>query len=212
MAAEEEVLGKAYDSRLMKRLLTYLYPYKWQTLVALAAIILKAGMDVLGPYLTMIAIDKYLVRTQSHTFLDRWLSDSPWTGIGQVSLIYVASLAFSYVFDFTQTYLMQWAGQKAMFDMRTQIFGHLQDLHVGFFDQNPVGRLVTRVTSDVDALNDMFTGGVVAIFEDIFVLLGIIVIMLKMNWWLALITFAVLPVIFYATLLFRSSVRQSYRT
>src|SRR3954468_22595453 len=211
MAAEEDVLGKAYDSRLMKRLLTYLYPYKWQTLVALAAIILKACMDVLGPFLTKIAIDKYLVRTQTHTFLDRWLSDAPWTGIAQVSLIYVGAISFSFLFEFTQTYLMQWAGQKAMFDMRTKIFAHLQELHVGVFDKNPVGRLVTRVTSDVDALNDMFTGGVVAIFEDIFVLIGILVIMLNMNWWLALITFAVLPIIFYATMLFRSSVRQSYR-
>src|SRR5437016_131157 len=211
MAAEEEVLGKAYDSRLMKRLLTYLYPYKWQTLVALAAIILKAGMDVLGPFLTKVAIDKYLVRVQTHTFLDRWLSDAPWTGIAQVSLMYVGALSFSFIFEFTQTYIMQWAGQKAMFDMRTQIFAHLQDLHVGFFDRNPVGRLVTRVTSDVDALNDMFTGGVVAIFEDIFVLLGIIVIMLRMKWWLALITFAVLPLIFWATMVFRKAVRDSYR-
>ena len=211
MAAEEEVLGKAYDSRLMKRLLTYLYPYKWETLVALVAIILKAGMDVLGPYLTKIAIDKYLVRSQTHTPLDRWLSTQPWTGIGQVAAMYVGAISFSFLFEFAQTYLMQWAGQKAMFDMRTQIFAHLQELHVGFFDKNPVGRLVTRVTSDVDALNDMFTGGVVAIFEDIFVLAGIIVIMLKMNWWLALITFAVLPLIFWATAIFRQKVRQSYR-
>src|SRR3954469_17395207 len=114
MAAEEEVLGKAYDSRLMKRLLTYLYPYKWQTLVALAAIILKAGMDVLGPYLTKIAIDKYLVRTQTHTRLDRWLSNQPWTGVTQIALIYVGSIALSFLFECTQTYLMQWAGQKAM--------------------------------------------------------------------------------------------------
>src|SRR4051812_38510890 len=211
MAAEEEVLGKAYDSRLMKRLLTYLYPYKWQTLVALAAIILKACMDVLGPFLTKIAIDKYLVRTQTHTFLDRWLSDAPWTGIAQVSLIYVGALAFSFLFEFTQTYLMQWAGQKAMFDMRTQIFAHLQELHVSFFDKNPVGRLVTRVTSDIDALNDMFTSGVVSIIEDVFVLAGIIAIMLRMKWWLALITFAVLPVIFWATMIFRRAVRDSYR-
>src|SRR4029077_1197093 len=166
MASEEEVLGKAYDSRLMKRLLTYLYPYKWQTLVARAAIILKSGMDVVGPYLTKVAIDKYLQRTPTHSPLDRWLSDSPWTGIAQVSLMYVGALSLSFIFEFTKTYLMQWGGQKAMFDMRTQIFAHLQELHVGFFDKNPVGRLVTRVTSDVDALNDMFTSGVVDIFED----------------------------------------------
>ena len=106
---------------------------------------------------------------------------------------------------------MQWTGQKVMFDLRAQIFRHLQGLHIAFFDSNPVGRLVTRVTSDVDALNEMFTAGVVSIFEDIFVLLGILVIMLNMNWRLALITFAVLPVIFYATSIFRRKVRESYR-
>ncbi|MBI2682600.1 MAG: ABC transporter ATP-binding protein [Acidobacteriales bacterium] len=214
MAAEEEVLGKAYDSRLMKRLLGYLRPYWWQTLVALVAIILKAAMDVLGPYLTKVAVDKYLVQSPGgHGILDKWLPgpDQPWAGIAYVSLLYVGALSFSFIFEFTQTYVMQWVGQKAMFDLRTQIFGHLQRLHVGFFDKNPVGRLVTRVTSDVDALNDMFTGGVVAIFEDIFVLLGIIAIMLSMDWKLALITFAVLPLIFWATMLFRASVRASYR-
>ncbi|MCU1305801.1 MAG: transporter, ATPase subunit [Acidobacteriaceae bacterium] len=208
---EEEVLGKAYDSRLMKRLLTYLRPYKWQTFLALAAIILKAAMDVIGPYLTKTAIDKYLVHTHYNSMLDPWLSNVPMVGIGQISLMYVSALGLSFIFEFVQTYMMQWTGQKAMFDLRTEIFAHLQQLHIGFFDKNPVGRLVTRVTSDVDALNEMFTGGVVAIFEDIFVLLGIIVIMLKMNWWLALITFAVLPIIFMATMIFRKKVRESYR-
>ena len=213
-AHEEEILGKAYDSRLMKRLLGYLRPYTWQTLVALAAIILKAAMDVVGPYLTKVAVDRYLVRsTSEHSFLDRWLAapEQAWTGIAQVSLLYVGALAFSFVFEFVQTYLMQWVGQKAMFDLRTQIFGHLQQLHIGFFDKNPVGRLVTRVTTDVDALNDMFTGGVVAIFEDIFVLGGILAIMLSMEWRLALITFSVLPLIFWCTMRFRRSVRDSYR-
>ena len=212
---EDEVVGKAYDSRLMKRLMGYLRPYAWQTFVAVAAIILKAGMDVIGPYLTKTAIDKYLVQPgaagHAHTFLDRWLSSAPLVGIGQVSLMYVSALLLSFFFEFTQTYLMQWTGQKAMFDLRTQIFGHLQQLHVGFFDKHPVGRLVTRVTSDVDALNEMFTSGVVSIFEDIFVLLGIVVIMLRMQWQLALITFAVLPLIFVATMMFRKKVRESYR-
>jgi ATP-binding cassette subfamily B protein len=208
---EEEVLGKAYDSRLMKRLLTYLRPYKWQTLLAVIAIILKAGMDVIGPYLTKTAIDKYLVHTHYNSLLDPWLSNVPLVGIAQVSVMYVSALGLSFIFEFVQTYMMQWTGQKAMFDLRTQIFAHLQQLHIGFFDKNPVGRLVTRVTSDVDALNEMFTSGVVAIFEDIFVLFGIIVIMLKMSWWLALITFAVLPIIFVATMIFRKKVRESYR-
>jgi ATP-binding cassette subfamily B protein len=120
-------------------------------------------------------------------------------------------LVFGFLFDFVQTYFMQWTGQKVMFDLRKQIFRHLQRMHIGFYDKNPVGRLVTRVTSDVDALNDMFTSGVVAIFEDIFVLAGILAIMLNMNWRLALITFAVLPFIAIGTKIFRDKVRDSYR-
>src|SRR5947209_12134241 len=209
---EEEVLGKAYDSRLMKRLLKYLRPYKWQVAMALAAIVMKAGADVLGPFLTKIAIDKYLAHAAgTHSPLDRWLSSTPLIGIAQIAAIYVGLLVFGFGFEFLQTYFMQWTGQKVMFDLRSQIFRHLQEMHVGFFDKSPVGRLVTRVTSDVDALNEMFTAGVVAIFEDIFVLLGIIIIMLRMKWWLALITFAVLPLIFWATMVFRKAVRDSYR-
>jgi ATP-binding cassette subfamily B protein len=211
MSQEEEVLGKAYDSRLMKRLLGYLRPYKWQVVVALIAIILKAGADVLGPYLTKTAIDKYLSSTSHHSFLDRFLSSQPLVGIAQLGAAYLALLLISFGLEYAQTYLMLWTGQKVMFDFRSQIFRHLQRMHIGFYDKNPVGRLVTRVTSDVDALNEMFTSGVVAIFEDVFVLAGIIVIMLGMSWWLALITFAVLPLIFWATMVFRKSVRDSYR-
>ena len=209
---DEDVLGKAYDSRLMKRLLGYLRPYRAQVLVALVAIILKAGADVLGPYLTKVAIDKYLAnRTASHSWLDRYLSSQPMTGIAQIAAIYLGLLLASFLFEFTQTYIMQWAGQKVMFDLRAEIFRHLQRLHIAFYDRNPVGRLVTRVTSDVDALNEMFTAGVVSIFEDIFVLVGIVAIMLNMSWRLALITFAVLPIIAYATGKFRKAVRESYR-
>jgi ATP-binding cassette subfamily B multidrug efflux pump len=211
MAQEEEVLGKAYDSRLMKRLLGYLRPYKWQVVVALFSIVLKAGADVLGPYLTKTAIDKYLSSTAHHSILDRFLSANPLAGIAQLGFVYFALLWISFGLEYTQTYLMLWTGQKVMFDFRSQIFRHLQHMHIGFYDRNPVGRLVTRVTTDVDALNEMFTSGVVAIFEDVFVLAGIVLIMLGMNWWLALITFAVLPLIFWATMVFRKSVRDSYR-
>src|SRR5579872_2988864 len=174
---EEEVLGKAYDSRLMKRLLGYLIPYRWQTTLALGAIIVKAMADVIGPYLTKTAIDKYLASGAAgnrHTLLDSWLSPTPLVGIGQIAAIYVAALLLSFSLEFIQTYYMQWVGQKAMFDLRSQIFAHMQRLHVAFFDRNPVGRLVTRVTTDVDAVNEMFTSGVVSIFEDIFVLAGIV--------------------------------------
>jgi len=209
---EEEVLGKAYDGRLMRRLLTYLRPYKWHVVVALAAIILKSVADVLGPFLTKIAIDKYLAKSpNSHSWIGDRLSDAPLTGIAQIGGLYVGILIFTFTLEFVQTYLMQWTGQKVMFDLRRQIFRHLQYMHVGFFDKHPVGRLVTRVTTDVDALNEMFTAGVVSIFEDVFVLAGIIGIMMKMNWKLALITFAVLPLIVYATKIFRDKVRDSYR-
>ncbi len=211
---EEEVLGKAYDSRLMKRLLGYLRPYKWQVALALASIILKSAADVVGPYLTKTAVDKYLAPTASkgsHGFLDAFLSSQPLRGIAQIGALYVGLLVFSFFLEFVQTYFMQWTGQKVMFDLRSQIFRHLQRMHIGFFDKNPVGRLVTRVTTDVDALNEMFTSGVVSIFEDIFVLAGIVVIMLKMDWRLALITFSVLPLIMVATMIFRKHVRDSYR-
>jgi ATP-binding cassette, subfamily B, multidrug efflux pump len=212
MAQEEEVLGKAYDSRLMKRLLVYLRPYKWQVGIALSSIVLKAGADVLGPYLTKVAIDRYLVKAPgSHSPFDSFLSNQPLVGIAQVAGLYVAALVVSFLLEFLQTYFMQWTGQMAMFDLRAQIFRLLQRMHIGFYDKNPVGRLVTRVTTDVDALNEMFTAGVVSIFEDIFVLAGIVGIMLKMNWKLALITFAVLPLIGYATTIFRDKVRDSYR-
>src|SRR5256712_5322078 len=209
---EEEVLGKAYDSRLMKRLLKYLRPYKWKVALALASIVLKAGADVLGPFLTMVAIDRYLAPAhQAPSLLSRWLSPRPLTGIAQIGAIYVGLITFSFLLEYLQTYFMQWAGQMVMFDLRSEIFRHLQRMHIGFYDKNPVGRLVTRVTTDVDALNEMFTSGVVSIFEDIFVLAGILTVMLQMNSKLALITFAVLPLIAIATKIFRDKVRDSYR-
>jgi ATP-binding cassette subfamily B protein len=215
MSQEEEVLGKAYDSRLMARLLKYLRPYRWQVAIALVSIILKAFADVLGPYLTKVAIDRYLAPREAATATSSgiwsWLSQNAITGIAQLAAIYVGLLVFSFLLEFLQTYFMQWTGQKVMFDLRRQIFRHLQRLHVAFFDKNPVGRLVTRVTTDVDALNEMFTSGVVSIFEDIFVLAGILGVMLCMNWKLALITFAVLPFIVGATKIFRDKVRDSYR-
>ena len=212
MAQEEEILGKAYDSRLMRRLLVYLRPYRWQVTVAIVSIVLKSFCDVLGPYLVKVAVDRYLAPVKAATSgLWSWLSVRPLTGIAQISAIYCAMLLLIFLLEFLQTYFMQWTGQKVMFDLRSQIFRHLQRMHIAFYDKNPVGRLVTRVTTDVDALNEMFTSGVVSIFEDFFVLVGILGIMLCMNWKLALITFAVLPFIVFATKIFRDRVRDSYR-
>src|ERR1700736_3888709 len=212
MAHEEEVLGKAYDSRLMRRLLTYLRPYRWQVTIAIVSIIVKSFCDVLGPYLVKVAVYRYLAPAQGMSSgLWSWPSPRRLHGIAEIFAIFCVLLILTFVFEFLQTYFMQWTGQKVMFDLRSQIFRHLQRMHVAFYDKNPVGRLVTRVTTDVDALNEMFTSGVVSIFEDLFVLAGILGIMLCMNWKLALITFAVLPFIVVATKIFRDKVRDSYR-
>ena len=212
-AGDEDVVGKAYDSRLMKRLLRYLHPYKLQTGLSAASILLKAGSDVIGPYLVKVAVDNYLDRTAGHKpgWVARQLSADPMTGISEIAGLYLGSLVLTFALEFLQTYLMQWTGQKIMFDLRKEIFRHIQRMQPAFFDRNPVGKLVTRVTSDVDALNEMFTSGVLAIFEDVFVLLFIVLIMLRMSWPLALLTLAVLPAILYVTKVFRKHVRESYR-
>jgi len=212
-APDDDVIGKVYDSRLMGRLLRYLRPYKLQAAISLAAILLKAGTDIIGPFLFKVAIDNYLTsrRPEHPNWLARHLSPVATTGITQLAGLYLGALFCTYLFEFVQTYLIQWMGQKVMFDLRSQIFRHIQGMHVAFFDRNPVGRLVTRLTSDVDALNEMFTSGVFAIFDDVFVLAGIVLIMLEMNWKLALLAFAVLPLIGVATAIFRKYVRSSYR-
>jgi ATP-binding cassette, subfamily B, multidrug efflux pump len=210
---DEDVVGKAYDGRLMRRLLTYLRPYKLQTALSAVAIIFKAGSDVMGPYLVKVAVDTYMSDTppEKLSWLAHHLNKQAFTGITELGLLYLGTLVVTYGLEFLQTYLMQWTGQKIMFDLRSQIFRHLQTMHPGFFDHNPVGKLVTRVTSDVDALNEMFTSGVLAIFEDVFVLAFIIIIMLRMSWPLALMTLALLPAILYVTKIFRKHVRDSYR-
>jgi ATP-binding cassette subfamily B protein len=228
---DDDVVGKAYDSRLMRRLIIYLFPYKWACIASIVAILLKAGADVLGPYLTMVAVDLYLTPAwqktphdaalaaargaQQHAWMARWLrpysGDGAWAGVTELAVIWLVALVFSYALEALQTWLMQWTGQKVMFDLRRQIFRHMQRMHIAFFDRNPVGRLVTRLTTDVDALNEMFTSGVFAIFEDVFVLAAIVFVMLRMKWWLALLAFSVLPLILLATRIFRKYVRDSYR-
>jgi len=213
---DEDVVGKAYDGGLMRRLLTYLRPYKLQTALSAVAIVFKAASDVVGPYLVKVAVDTYMTpsvaeRAGHLSWLARHLSRDPNTGISQIGLLYLGALALTFLLEFVQTYLMQWTGQKIMFDMRSEIFRHLQRMAPAFFDRNPVGKLVTRVTSDVDALNEMFTAGVLAIFEDVFVLAFIVMIMLNMSWPLALLALSVLPAILYVTKIFRKHVRESYR-
>ncbi|TAM84576.1 MAG: ABC transporter ATP-binding protein [Acidobacteria bacterium] len=212
---EEEVLGKAYDARLMRRLLAYLRPYRRVVFLALIAIFFFGLLQAVPPYLMKVEIDRYLDPTKQQPiipFLARLLSPDPRTGILQIALvIFVPTVLLTFVLQFAQTFAMQLVGQKVMYDLRKQLFEHLQRLQMGFFDRNPVGRLVTRVTTDIDVLNDLFASGVVAVFGDFFTLTSIMAVMLKLDWRLSLLTFAVLPLIIIVTALFRKAVRDSYR-
>jgi ATP-binding cassette subfamily B protein len=212
---DEEILGKAYDSRLMRRLLVYLRPYWRMTLFALVAILLFGILQAVPPYLLKVEVDRYLdptARAQLPKFLSSFLSPNPLVGITQIALIlFLPAVVLTFCLEFAQSFAMQLVGQRVMYDMRKQLFAHLQRLQMSFFDRNPVGRLVTRVTTDVDVLNDLFASGVVAIFGDIFSLLSIVVVMLKMDYKLALLTFSVLPIIVLVTAAFRKAVRESYR-
>ena len=211
--ADEDPVGKVYDSRLMRRLGRYLIPYWWQATISAISVTLKSMSDVAGPYLVKVAIDRYMTGhpTPATNWLTRHLPSDPISGVTQLAAIYLTTLILAYFFEFVQTYLMQWTGQKIMFDLRRDIFSHMQHMHVGFFDTHAVGRLVTRITSDVDAINDMFTGGILAIVDDFFTLTIMAIVMLSINWWLALLAFAVLPLILVVTRLFRDHVRESYR-
>ena len=212
---EEEVLGKAYDSRLMRRLLDYLRPYWPVVLAAVVATFFYGLLQAVPPYLMKVEVDRYLDPTGQPRipgFLAHFLSANPLVGILQIAFaLFLPTVILTFFLEFGQTFAMQLVGQKVMYDLRKQIFGHLQRLEMSFFDRNPVGRLVTRVTTDVDVLNDLFAAGVTAIFQDFFTLVSIIVVMLEMNWELALLTFSVLPLILLTTMTFRRAVRQSYR-
>jgi ATP-binding cassette subfamily B multidrug efflux pump len=210
---DEDPVGKVYDSHLVRRLARYLRPYWIQATISSVSVTLKSLSDVAGPYLVKVALDRYLTGNPSPAtnWLTRRLPSDPYHGVTVLAGIYIAALISSYLFEFIQTYLMQWTGQKIMFDLRRDIFRHMQRMHVGFFDQHAVGRLVTRITSDVDAINDMFTAGILAIVDDFFNLTIMAAVMLTINWWLALIAFSVLPIILIVTRLFRNSVRESYR-
>jgi ATP-binding cassette subfamily B protein len=195
---EEEVLGKAYDGRLMRRLLAYLWPYKRPVAIAFTAIVANALTSLAQPYLIKIAIDRYIATGQL-------------AGLNSLAVIYLGVLLVAFAAEFVQTWTLQLTGQRIMFDLRVAIYGHLQRLDLKYYDRNPVGRLMTRVTSDVDVLNDLFTSGVVTVFGDLFSLTGIMGVMLWMDWRLAMVAFSVLPLIVLVTLWFRSHVRDSYR-
>ena len=195
---EPEVLGKAYDAQLMRRLLGYLRPHRRSVGVALAAISAGSVLQLAQPWLTKMAIDDHIAPGE----LD---------GLDAIAVAFLLVLAGSFVLEYVQTWTMQMMGQRIMFDLRMEIYHHLQRLDLRFYDHNPVGRLMTRVTSDVDTLNELFASGVVTVFRDVFLLAGIMVVLLWMDWRLALVTFAVLPAIAWVTHWFRLNARESYR-
>ena len=195
---EDDPVASGYDTRLLLRLLTYLRPYKGPVAVALVLILTISALELVGPYLTKVAIDRYIVPRDAG-------------GLSRVAALYALVLVAAFAVRFGQIFVMQMTGQRIMQDMRRQIFGHLQRLHVAYFDRNPVGRLMTRVTTDVDAVNELFTSGVVTVFGDLFTLLGIMAVMLALDWRLALVTFSVIPFFFVVTYWFRRGARQSFR-
>ncbi len=197
----------------MRRLLGYMRPYRKLVALSLLFLLVHSVLQVLGPLLTKLAVDRYLEPdpAQPIALFDRWLPADPWTGLAAVGLMYLGVLIGTLVFEFAQVYLMQYTGQLAMFDLRRQLMAKLQKLDVAFFDRNPVGRLVTRVTNDVDVLNELFSSGLVTILGDILVLSFILAIMFRLSATLTLLMLAAMPFVLLATVLFRRVVTQSYR-
>ncbi|HSG49883.1 MAG TPA: ABC transporter ATP-binding protein, partial [Longimicrobiales bacterium] len=195
---EEEALGKAYDARLMRRLLTYLWPYWPLALLAVGLLIIASALAVVGPWLTQLA-------------LDRAIPEGDLTLLGWLALAFLGSLLGSFVLEYAQALLTTWLGQSVMYDLRREIFGKLQRLDLKDYDRTPVGRLMTRITSDVETLNELFSSGLVTVFGDVFTLVFIVAAMLRMDWALALVTFSVLPLVAGTVFVFRARIRNAYR-
>ncbi len=217
------MLGKAYDARLMRRLLGYVRPYRGTAAAAVALILLSSLLQLVGPLLTAVAVDLYIRPAAAGSTLgevSRWvvavlaragIDAAAEPGLAAIAALYLLSLVLAFVVLYAQSYLMQMMGQRIMADLRAEIFGHLQRLPVAFFDRNPIGRLVTRVTTDVDALNELFTAGLVSVFGDVMLLAGIVGVLFWLDWRLALVTFAILPLLLGLTLWFKVKARDSYR-
>jgi ATP-binding cassette subfamily B protein len=195
---EEEALGKAYDPRLMRRLLRYLRPYRKQVGLALLVLLLGAGTNVVGPWLTQLVVDE-AIPTENRSLLL------------VLVLVFFAAVVAGFVLEYLETIVTTWLGQSVMYDLRREIFEKLQRADLRFYDKNPIGRLMTRITNDVDTLNELFSSGVVTVFGDLFTLLFIVGAMLSMNWRLALVTFSALPLVFLVVFVFRAKIRDVYR-
>jgi ATP-binding cassette, subfamily B, multidrug efflux pump len=204
---EEEKLGKLYDSRLTTRLMKYLRPYRWKVALAVSISLAVAGLEILQPFLFAIAIDKYVIPAATHGMPYR----AALVGLLWIIAAYVGALLMSFAMQYIQVSVMQWVGQQTMYDMRKEIFAHLQRLPMSFFDRSPVGRLVTRATTDVDALNDLFASGVVAMLNDFVMLFGLAGFLIKWHPVLGIVTLSPLPLMILLTYFFRNHVRDANR-
>lgn len=204
---EEEKLGKLYDTQLTRRLLKYLRPYRWHVALAVSITLGVTAMELVGPYLFYLAIDRFMV-PGFHGEIPRALA---MRGLFWVVVAFAVSIAAGFFLQYIQVRIMQWVGQETMYDLRKEIFEHLQRLPMSFYDGSPVGRLVTRATTDVDALNDLFAAGVVAMLNDFVLLLSMIVLLMKWHVFLALATLSPLPFMLVLTYFFRNKVRDANR-
>lgn len=198
MDHSEEPLDRGYDSALLRRLLTYLRPYRWHAIAAVVLLLATAGLSLVGPYLTQQALD-VAVPSKDEGLL------------GTLAMVFILALLIEFACEYTGSILAAFIGQRVMYDLRIQIFSYLQRLSIPYFDRNPVGRLMTRVTSDVETLNELFSSGLVTVFGDVFTLVAIMSMMLVIDWKLALVAFGVIPLVFLAASIFRRSVRDAFR-
>ncbi|MEL7061006.1 MAG: ABC transporter transmembrane domain-containing protein, partial [Acidobacteriota bacterium] len=219
---DEDALGKVYDGRLMRRLLRYVVPYRGMAAGAVALILLSSVLQLIGPLITAVALDLFIQPLESteQAAISTWIADSmagagwsptPMEGLVALAVVWGAAVLASFVVLYAQGYVMQLMGQRIMFDLRRDVFSHLQRLPVRFFDRQPVGRLVTRATSDVESLNELFTAGLVSVFGDIALLFGIVAVLFALDWRLALVSFAILPALVVLTAWFKTRARRSYR-
>lgn len=195
---EDEIVGKAYDAKLTKRLLTYLHAYKFKVFISIILLLAISFLQLAGPYLTKIAIDDHITK-------------GDWVGMDRLGVLYLVALVLIFGFQYLQTYIMRVTGQSVMFDLRSQLFSHVQKMSLSFFDRNPVGRLMTRIVNDVEVLNQLFTSGIVVVFGDFFILFGITIILFVMNWKLALVAFSIIPFMIYVAMVYRGKARKTYR-
>ena len=198
MNRSEDLKDRYKDCVLFKRVLVHLRPYAIWVTIAIFLLLVVSILNLTGPYLTKIVIDDYI-------------KEGNMDGLDFIAAVYFGVLVFSFIFQFFQTYLMQYIGQKVMFDLRSKVFAHLHKMSFSYFDKNPIGKMITRVVNDVEVLNEMLTSGLILIFSDLFTIFGFFIVMLYLDWKLTLTVCIIFPLLGIATRFYRIRVRDSLR-